>query len=149
MIEKIKYNLEKFHYNVIIANLYESYNFFNNKLNTSIDKKTLFENYSKFLSIISPIIPHFASECLEDLKLNPFQKWPEVDKNLIKNDIIEYVIQINGKKRATLKHMKDVSQENLLEEIKNNSNTKKIIKDKKINKCFFVKNKLINILLNE
>ena len=52
MIEKIQYNLEKFHYNVIIANLYESYNFFNNKLNTSIDKKTLFENYSKFLSII-------------------------------------------------------------------------------------------------
>ena len=45
--------------------------------------------------------------------------------------------------------MKDISQEKLLEEIKNNSNTKKIIKDKKINKCFFVKNKLINILFNE
>ena len=86
MIQKIKYNLEKFHYNVIIANLYESYNFFNNKLNASINKKTLLENYIKFLSIISPIIPHFTSECLADLKLNPFQKWPEVDKNLIKND---------------------------------------------------------------
>ena len=86
---------------------------------------------------------------MTDLKFNPFQKWPEVDKNLIKNDTVEYVIQINGKKRATLKHMKDVSQENLLEEIKNNLNTKKIIKDKKINKCFFVKNKLINILFNE
>ena len=37
--------------------------------------------------------------------------------------------------------------EKLLEEIKNNPNTKKIIKDKKINKCFFVKNRLINILI--
>tara|TARA_B100000965_G_scaffold280816_1_gene238692 strand:- start:1241 stop:2803 length:1563 start_codon:yes stop_codon:yes gene_type:complete len=147
MIEKIKYNLEKFHYNVIIANLYESYNFFNNKLNASIDKKTLLENYTKFLSIISPIIPHFTSECLVDLKLNPFQKWPEVDKNLIEKDTIEYVIQINGKKRATLENMKDISKEKLLEEIKNNPNTKKIIKDKKINKCFFVKNRLINILI--
>ena len=33
MIEKINYNLEKFHYNVIIANLYEAYNFFSQKLN--------------------------------------------------------------------------------------------------------------------
>ncbi|MDC0054539.1 leucine--tRNA ligase [Candidatus Pelagibacter sp.] len=100
MIEKIKYNLEKFHYNVIIANLYESYNFFNQKLNKSINKKTLLDNYTKFLCIISPIIPHFSSECLEDLKLKPFQKWPEVDKNLIQNDNVEYVIQVNGKKEV-------------------------------------------------
>ena len=147
MIEKIKYNLEKFHYNVIIANLYESYNFFNNKLNISIDKKTLLENYTKFLSIISPIIPHFASECLEDLKLNPFQKWPEVDTNLIRKDTVDYVIQINGKKKSILKFMKNVSEQELIDEIKKNENTMKIIEKKKIKKIFFVKNRLINILI--
>ena len=147
MIEKIKYNLEKFHYNVIIANLYDSYNFFNAKLSTSINKKTLLENYVKFLSIISPIIPHFASECLADLKLNPFPKWPEVDKNLIKSDTVEYVIQINGKKRATIKFMKDVDQEILLKEILQNEKTKRIFENKKIKKYFFVKNRLINVLI--
>ena len=55
----------------------------NQKLNKSINKQTLLDNYTKFLCIISPIIPHFSSECLEDLKLKPFQKWPEVDRNLI------------------------------------------------------------------
>ncbi len=147
MIEKIKYNLEKFHYNVIIANVYESYNFFNNKLNSSINKKTLLENYVKFLSIISPIIPHFASECLSDLKLNPFQKWPEVDKNLIKNDNVEYVIQINGKKKATIKFMKDIEEEKLLTEVLQNEKTKNFLENKKIKKYFFVKNRLINILI--
>ena len=147
MIEKINYNLEKFNYNVIIANLYESYNFFNQKLNSSIEKKSLLDNYSKFLTIISPIIPHFSSECLDDLKLKSFQKWPEVDKNLIKKDIIEYVIQVNGKKRATLKYMKDISEETLINEIKDNSITKKILENKKIKKSFFVKNRLINILI--
>ena len=146
MIEKIKFNLEKFHYNVIIANLYESYNFYNNKLNISINKKTLLDNYIKFLSIISPIIPHFASECLAELKLNTFQKWPDVDKNLIKSDTVEYVIQINGKKRATIKTMKDISEKELIKKIMNSESTKKIIENKKINKCFFVKNRLINIL---
>ena len=56
------------------------------------------------------------------------------------------MIQINGKKRGIIKYMKNISQEELLKEIKNNENTKKIIKNKKINKCFFVKNRLINIL---
>ncbi len=147
MIEKINYNLEKFHYNVIIANLYEAYNFFNKKLDTSINKQTILKNYIKFLSIISPIIPHFSSECLDDIKSNSLQKWPEVDENLIKKDTVQYVIQINGKKRAILKYMKDISEEELIKEIKNNQNTKKIIQNKKINKCFFVKNRLINILI--
>jgi len=147
MIEKINYNLEKFHYNVIIANIYEAYNFFNQKLNNKTNKNILLDNYTKFLSIISPIIPHFASECLTDLKLNPFQKWPEIDRNLIKNDTIKYVIQINGKKKATLESMRNITEEELIKEIMNNQNTKKIIENKKINKCFFVKNRLINILI--
>tara|TARA_Y100000590_G_scaffold388468_1_gene462837 strand:- start:4593 stop:7130 length:2538 start_codon:yes stop_codon:yes gene_type:complete len=147
MIEKINYNLEKFNYNVIVANLYEAYNFFYQKLNVSINKKTLLDNYIKFLAVISPVIPHFASECLSDLKLNPLQKWPEIDKNLIKEDSIEYVIQVNGKKRATIKYMKDISEQELIEEIMNNKTTMKILKDKKIKKSFFVKNRLINILI--
>ena len=147
MIEKINYNLEKFHYNVIVANLYEAYNFFTQKLNNKINKNTLLDSYTKFLSIITPIIPHFTSECLVDLKLNPFQKWPDIDKNLIKSDTVEYVIQINGKKRATLKSIKDISEKELIKEIMENKNTKKIMENKKINKCFFVKNRLINILI--
>ena len=147
MIEKINYNLEKFHYNVIIANIYEAYNFFNQKLNNKANKNILLDNYTKFLSIISPIIPHFASECLTDLKLNPFQKWPEIDRNLIKNDTIKYVIQINGKKKTTLESVRNITEEELIKEIMNNQNTKKIIENKKINKCFFVKNRLINILI--
>ena len=147
MIKKINYNLEKFNYNVIVANLYEAYNFLSQKLDVAIDKKTLLDNYIKFLSIISPIIPHFASECLSDLKLNPLQKWPEIDKNLIKEDTVEYVIQINGKKKATIKCMKDISEEELIEKIKNNQNTKNILESRKIKKCFFVKNRLINILI--
>ena len=92
-------------------------------------------------------MPHFSSECLDELKLNSFQKWPEVDKNLIKKDNIEYVIQINGKKRAIIKSMKNISEKELIKEIMNNKDTKKILEDREINKCFFVKNRLINILI--
>ena len=109
--------------------------------------KDLFENYRKILTVISPVIPHFSSECLEELKLNAFQEWPMVDKKLLDTETIEYVIQINGKKRGIIKTSKNLIEKSLLEEIRKNENTKKIIENKKINKTFFVKNRLINILI--
>ena len=41
----------------------------------------------------------------------------------------------------------DVEEKDLLNQIKNNQKFEKILQDKKILKCFFVKNRLINILL--
>ena len=67
-IDKISKNLENFHYNVIIANFYEIYNFFNDKLKLNLDHKNLLENYTKILMIMNPILPHFSNECLEELK---------------------------------------------------------------------------------
>ena len=63
-----------------------------------------------------------------------------IDKNLIKNDTVEYVIQINGKKRSTIKFMKDVEQEKLLTEILKNEKTKKFFENEKIKKslCIFM-----------
>ena len=62
---------------------------------------------------------------------------------------IDYVIQINGKKRAILKETKDIDQENLLLKIRSNKLSEKYLKDKSIKKVIFVKNRLINLLINE
>ena len=43
----------------------------------------------------------------------------------------------------------DASKDDLLNEIKKTEIFEKFLKNKKIQKSFFVKNKLINILLNE
>ena len=68
--DKTNNNLERFNYNVIIASMYETYNFLNQKINSTINSDLLLENYKKILSILYPIIPHFVSECLEDLKID-------------------------------------------------------------------------------
>ena len=101
-----------------------------------------------YQSVFSPIIPHFAAECLKDLKLNSFQSWPEIDKKFLEDAVIQFVIQINGKKRGTLQTNKDISEENLIEEIKKNQTLGKIFQNKTINKTFFVKNRLINFLIS-
>ena len=146
-IEKYNYNLSKFNYNVLIASLYETYNFFSEILKKEIGGEVLKANYIKILTIISPIIPHFTSECLEDLKIEQNISWPSVDKSKIKTDNVNYVVQLNGKKKGNILTKIDVEEKDLLNQIKNNQKFEKILQDKKILKCFFVKNRLINILL--
>ena len=107
------------------------------------------ENYKKILIIISPAIPHYASECLEDLNFSDEKEWPEAKKEFLVSDKVDYVIQINGKKRAILNESRDIDQDQLLNVIKSNKLSEKYLKDKSIDKIIFVKNRLINLLINE
>ena len=52
MINKITNNLESFNYNVIIANIYEIYNFLIKEIEKNISSKDLKENYKKILIFI-------------------------------------------------------------------------------------------------
>ncbi len=149
MISKITNNLENFSYNVIIANIYETYNFLNKEIEKEIDSKKLKENYIKILILFSPAIPHFSSECFEDLGYNDEVQWPKANLSFVNKDKIDYVVQINGKKRAILNDNRDIDQESLLLKIKSNKIVSKYIKDKSINKVIFVKNRLINLLTHE
>ena len=149
MINKITSNLEGFNYNVIIANIYETYNFLNKEIEADLDSETLKKNYRDIIILFSPAIPHFASECFEDLGYKEVFEWPKANKNLLKEEKIDYVIQINGKKRAILNESRDIDQESLLKIIKANKLSEKYVKDKSIDKIIFVKNRLINLLINE
>ena len=146
LIYKITQNLEKFRYNVIVANLYEMYNFLSKEIEKPIQKEVLIENYRKILILMSPFIPHFSSECLSNIGQNEVS-WPKVLKDELVEDHVNFVIQINGKKRGLLKVKKDIKEKSILEEILLNKETAKLIKDQKIQKTIFVSNRLINIIL--
>ena len=147
LIDKVSKNLEKFNYNVIVANFYESYNFLNKNIDKSENEKDLLENYKKILCLMMPLIPHFASECLQDLKDNSIQKWPKADKKFLDEENINFVIQINGKKKLILNTSKGISEEMLIKMIKNNNKTNQLLQNKKIIRSIFVKNKLINLII--
>ena len=149
MIKKVTNNLENFSYNVIIANIYETYNFLIKEIDKKINCKSLEDNYKKILTIFSPAIPHFTSECFEDLGNNDEINWPVSNLKFLNEEKIDYVVQINGRKRSILNENRDISEERLLEIIKSNTLLEKYLKDKNIKKIIFVKNRLINLLIDE
>ena len=146
-IDKFNYNLERFNYNVLIAKLYETYNYLSKIVDNKINGKKLKNNYFKILVLISPIIPHFASECIEKLKVSTKIKWPKVDKRKLIKDTTIIVIQFNGKKRGNIITEIDIDEKNLIKKIKSDPKLNKNLLNKKIEKYFFVKNRLINILI--
>ena len=146
-IDSVTKNLINFSYNKIVANFHELYSALIKELKNKYTKSSLLENYSKILITMSPIIPHFASECLEILGNKDNSKWPNSIKELLVENSINYVIQINGKKRAVINSIRDTNEKDLFELIKNNPATKKHIENKVIKKSIFIPNKLINIIL--
>ena len=146
-LKKMTDNLSSFSYNVLIANLHEMYSFLNKEIDKGYTKETIIENYSKILITMLPIIPHFASECLENNNFELNKKWPEYSKELLLDDVVNIVVQINGKKRGLLNVERDIPENELLIKIKENQNIDKYLKNKKEKKIIFIKNKIINIIV--
>ncbi len=145
-LKKITDNLEKFSYNKIVANLYEMYSFLSKEINNIYKKDNLILNYKKILIAISPIIPHFSNECLEIIKTKNVE-WPKYDETKIKENTVNIVIQINGKKRGLMETQINISEKILMEKIYQDEKLKKYIDDKPIKKTIFIKDKIINIIV--
>ena len=147
MINKFTKNLESFHYNVIIANMHEIYNFLSKEIKNISNLDKFKKNYTKILKIISPVIPHLASECLENLKENNNLSWPTADIKYLNKDDINIVIQVNGKKRGILKLEQELQENEILKIVKNDEKIKKFLDNKDLRKTIYVKNKILNIIL--
>jgi len=147
IIQKITNNLEKFNYNVIIANFHEIYNYFSKEINNFIKKDALKENYTNILYLLSPIIPHYAEECLSELNVKEKIMWPEADKKYLQEDKVEFVIQINGKKRFTIKSNTDSTEKEVYDKIIKEEYFIKNYGAMNIKKTIFVKNRLMNLII--
>ena len=146
IISKMNMNLDKFSYNVLVANLHEIYNFFNKMTDGEKLNKNLKDNYIKMLKVMQPIIPHIALECLKEV--SPLEKsiWPTINEKYLKIKKNIIIIQINGKKRGLLTTEDILDENSLIASVKKSKELNKFIENKKIIKTIFIKNKLINFI---
>ena len=144
-LKKITKNLENFSYNKIVANLHEMYSQMTKLINNNYKQDTLKKNYQKILISMQPVLPHFSNECLELMEVKNY-KWPNYDDKLTKDEKINLVVQINGKKRGLILLDPDKDEEEILKIIKQDKQIVKHLQDNKIKKNIYIKNKLLNII---
>ena len=94
-----------------------------------------------------PIMPHLMSECLSQLEVKDNLSWPDIDETHLKNEKINIVIQINGKKRDLINLEKSMDKDQLIKLIEKNEKIQKFVLGKKIKKTVYVQDKLINLII--
>ena len=150
-VSNVEKNLENFQYNKIVANFHEFYSSISKVNFSQYSCKKLKENYSKALIVMLPVIPHYASECLDLLGFGDIKnsKWPEIDNDNLIEEKIKYVVQINGKTRQIIEEKNSLSKEDLINLVMNSKNLKKYFENNnEIKRVIFVPKKLINLILN-
>ena len=147
LINKVTKSLEKFNYNVIVASFHEMYNFMSKSVDSFNNKEELKENYIKILHLLMPLLPHFSSECLEEVGDLKEKKWPKVEQKYLKSDSVEIVIQFNGKKKMSINTQPNTKEQDIILLVKKSEYYNKHYKDKNITRSIFVKNRLLNLII--
>ena len=150
-VENVRVNIENFSYNKIIANFYETYAALNQVVNEKINSESWVKNYKNILIAMSPVIPHFSSECLEMLEgknANRQILWPKINKKILITDKVNFIVQIDGKTRIILNIKKGYDKKEIIQKVNDNDKMKKFLKNKDIKNIIFIPDKLINLIMN-
>ena len=145
LIKKINEDLEEMKFNTAIAVIMEFINFWMKEEQSLAKKDT-----EIFTKILSPFAPHLAEELWEKLghkKSIFYEKWPEYDEELIKEENFELVIQINGRVRDKIQAAVDILENEAQKLALSSEQVKKWTENKEIKKVVFVKNRLINFIV--
>jgi len=143
VIKKVTEDIQVQKFNTAIAAMME---FVNEVQNHGISKKQA----ESFLKILTPFAPHIAEELWHRLGYENSilkEKWPEYDKKLIEEEAFYLVVQINGKLRDTIGTPLGISEKQAKKLALESEKIQKWLKDKKIKKIIFVKDKLINFVV--
>lgn len=144
-IKKVTEDIENFRFNTAVSALM----ILANEMEKSDSLET--EDYKILIKLLCPFAPHITEELWSMLgtkKSIHLENWPECDESKLESEEATIVVQINGKIRGSFKVERDKSQEEIEHIAISLPEIKKYIGDGKIKKIFFVKNKIISIVIS-
>ncbi len=143
-IKKVSEDIESFNFNTAISQLMILVN------NMEKEAEISLVCYSKFLILLSPFAPHIAEELwsmIGNKESIYLSLWPSYDESLVKEEKINFVIQVNGKVRDVVLVNSDISEEDAKKLVLENKKAQKWIEGKDIKKTIFVEGRLVNVIV--
>jgi leucyl-tRNA synthetase len=111
-LDKVSSGIERLHFNVCLAHIRE----FSNALADVLAKAgqpasrlrsdlawSIREAALMLVQLIAPMMPHLAEECWQVLGQSGLISeagWPQIERDLLIEDMVTLVVQVNGKKRG-------------------------------------------------
>jgi leucyl-tRNA synthetase len=150
VLAQANHDYERNQFNTVVSGCMKLFNEMSGyELQTEEDKYFLHSSMSILLRLLAPITPHICHYLWLHLG---FEKaiidaaWPKVDKNALKTEEVDFVVQVNGKLRGQFTANVDLSERELIELAK--QNTKDFVADKTVKKAIVVAHRqLINLVV--
>jgi len=143
LVDGVSKDIEKLYFNTAIAKMMEFINAF-----SSLDTYPI-SVLKMFCQMLYPFAPHIAEEAWQMLgnkESITYASIPKIDPKYLVEDLITYVVQINGKTRQTFKLSPGRKKEEIFELAKEDQKVAKYL-TKDIYKMIYVPNKLLNIVI--
>ena len=143
-IKKVSHDTEKLEFNTAIAQMMI---FINEVFKSPVLYKDIWE---PFVLLLSPYAPHLGEELWQKLGHKDslaYAEWPKWDEELVKESVLEIVMQVNGKVRAKLELPAGTSKDETEKAAFENEKIKAYTEGKTIVKVIVVPGKLVNIVV--
>jgi len=143
--QKISGDIEQLKFNTAIAAFMEFLNFAEDN-KSDVGKNVL----QRLVMLLAPFAPHIGEELWQKLDNNESvfkQPWPQPDKNLVKDEMIELLVQVNGRLRDKIAVPAESGQAAAVEFVKASKIVQQWIDNKPVKKTVYVKGRLINFVV--
>jgi leucyl-tRNA synthetase len=100
--------------------------------------------------LVSPFAPHAGEELFERLgggTTLAYEPWPAFDPALVKDDVVEIGVQVNGKARASVSIPAEADEETAKSLALAEAKLKPFVEGKTIKKVIYVKGRILNLIV--
>lgn len=153
-IKKVTGDIEdRFHFNTAISAVMELVNIMygiDSAKKSSEAVRVMRFSMESVILLLSPIVPHFTEELWGALGHESsvlLESWPSYREDALVRDILEIVVQVNGKLRSRFSVSADADDAAIKEMALSDERARKFINDKPIKKVIVVKKKLVSIVV--
>jgi leucyl-tRNA synthetase len=114
------------------------------------DRAVIREALDAVVLVLSPIVPHICHELWQVLGHDTApvdERWPEFDASALARDMIDIVVQVNGKLRGSVSVAADADEESVIALALSDTNVRRFVADKAVRKTIVVPGRLVNIVV--
>ena len=154
-LKKVHHDIESMNFNTMVSSLMEYINFLTDaRIKTALLEPAHAELASRTLRtlilMLAPAVPHLAEELWNQIGNEGsvhVAAWPKYDPELIKEDLVQVIVQVNGKLRGTITMPIDVTEDEMKEAAAAEPNAVKYLEGVDIVKIIVVPRKLVNFVV--
>jgi leucyl-tRNA synthetase len=156
-LARVSDEIEKLHFNVCVAQIYEFTNALGDAINDAADHGevtpdlcwAIREAADILVQLFHPMMPHLAEQCFAALghkTLVAEAPWPVVEPELLIEDTVTLPVQVNGKKRADVTVARDAATADIEAAVLALLPVQRALEGKKPKRVIVVPQRIVNVV---